>query len=59
MVMPLATTSSRATVTSGPLLLTPSPETSITRRMPRKPLPSNSGAPNSSADEIEVRDARV
>ena len=35
MVMPAATTSSRTIVTNGPLLLAPSPETSMTRRMPR------------------------
>jgi hypothetical protein len=38
--------------------LVPSPETSITRRTPVYPLPSNSGAENSSAPEIEVRKAR-
>ena len=34
MVMPEATTSSRTGTTSGPELLAPSPDTSITRRMP-------------------------
>ena len=58
MVMPAETTSSRASVTSGPLLLVPSPETSITRLMPRKPLPSNSGLPKFNAPEIDVRAAR-
>jgi hypothetical protein len=34
MVIPAASTSSRAVVTKVPLLLAPSPETSITRRKP-------------------------
>src|SRR6267378_4274017 len=40
-VMPLASTSSRVASISGPWLLVPSPETSITRLMPLKGLCSN------------------
>src|SRR5207244_5400723 len=58
MVMPAASTSSRASVTKVPLLLAASPETSTTRRNPLQPLPSNSGLAKLSAPEIEVREAR-
>jgi len=53
-VMPLATAASRAVSDRAPLLLGPSPETSITRRVPSMPFPSNSWAAYSIAPLIEV-----
>jgi len=44
MVMPRATTASRIVAASGPELLRPSPDTSITSLFPSKPLSSNLAA---------------
>src|ERR687893_732020 len=54
MTIPCATASSRASVTVRPVLLGPSPEMSMTRRMASTPLCPNSRAPKSMAPEIEV-----
>ena len=55
MVMRAATASSRATVTGRPLLFGPSPEMSMTRRVPSKPLPLNRGVAKSMASLIDVQ----
>ncbi len=52
MVMPRATAASRASVTGRPWLLGPSPDTSMTRRIPSNPLRSNRPAAKSMAEEI-------
>ena len=58
MTMPSLISSSRMPVTGKPALLGPSPDTSITRRMPRTPLLASSALENVSAAEIDVMRAR-
>ena len=53
-VTPARRAFARAAVTKSPLLLGPSPEMSMTRRSPLKPLPSNSVSANSIAPLMEV-----
>jgi hypothetical protein len=59
MAIPLATTASRTGTTGTPALFGPSPETSMARRSPAKPLLSNCAAPKPSAPEIDVPIARL
>ena len=51
----MSSSSSRVTVTRSPWLLAPSPETSITRRMPLEVARAEQSAANMSAPEIDVR----
>jgi len=52
MVIPAASTRSRAGTTGGPMLFGPSPERSITRRTTSKPLSSKSSWAKSRAEPI-------
>jgi hypothetical protein len=54
MVMPAATAWSRAGSTLRPALFGPSPEMSITRRVPSKPFSSKARRAKSITPEIEV-----
>ena len=54
MVIPRRTILSRVGATGGPVLFGPSPEMSIVRLSPTKPLRRNRPAEKASADEIDV-----
>ena len=59
MTIPSATAASRAAATGLPRLFTPSPETSMTRAEPSKPLSGNMVRAKSSAAEIEAPRMRL